>query len=384
MSTPLLKRSRQGPLTIWHMMTVGQMLRAARLRPQLHWSKALKLFLLPGMGLYNSAMRAAERTIYGRRVREFELKQSPLFIIGHWRSGTTLLHNLLAQDPQFTFPTMYQAAFCNHFLLTQDVVTKLTGRFMPKTRPMDNLPAGWEIPQEEDIGMAIQCQMSPYMMAADPDRMANVRNFWDLADVSPEDRAWWRATYIEYLKRITLKDPQRRQLVLKSPVNTLRIPLLLEMFPDAKFVYIYRNPYDVYNSCVHLRRTLFGENSLGRPHLRELEEQVFWVHEFSFHTYQRDRSLIPPEHLHELKFEDLEADPLGELERTYAALELAGFDRLRQAVEPQVASLRRYRKNVFAADRERMQQIYDRLRFVFDHYGYPHPAETLAGATAVA
>lgn len=166
------KHSRQGPLTIWHMMTLGQMRSALRLRPRLGWSHAHKIALLPGLGIYNSLMRAVERALYGRRVRDFTLAHAPLFIIGHWRSGTTLLHNLLAQDPQFGFPTMYQAAFCNHFLLTQDVVTRLTGWLMPTTRPMDNLPAGWQIPQEEDIGMAIQCQISPYVLAADPDRPA--------------------------------------------------------------------------------------------------------------------------------------------------------------------------------------------------------------------
>jgi hypothetical protein len=379
-----VKRTRQGPLTLWHMMTLGQMWQAAALRPQLHWSRAFKIFLLPGMGLYNSAMRLAERAIWGKRIREFQLEQAPLFIIGHWRSGTTLLHNLVAQDPQFTFPTMYQTAFCNHFLLTQDVVTKLTGGLIPKSRPMDNLPAGWDIPQEEDIAMAIQSLMSPYMLAADPDRMDLVRPYWDMTGLSPEDRARWKSLYVEYLKRVTLKDPQRRRLVLKSPVNTLRIPLLLEMFPDAKFLSIYRNPYDVYNSCVHLRRTLFRENCLGKPHLRELEESVFWVHEFAFRAYQRDRHLIPEGRLHEVRFEDLESDILGELERAYSALGLDNWPELERIIEPQVPGLKRYKKNVFASDREQMDMVYERLKFIFEHYGYPHPAEAAATAEVAA
>ncbi|MFV0443717.1 MAG: sulfotransferase family protein [Planctomycetaceae bacterium] len=372
-TSPRPKRSRQGPLTLWHMLTVRQALQWAALRPQLHWSKAFKIFLLPGMTVFNSVMRAGERLIYGRQVRDFQLQQSPLFIIGHWRSGTTLLHNLIAQDPQLGYPTMYQAAFCNHFLLTQEVMSRLTGPFMPKTRPMDNLPAGWDIPQEEDIAIAILSLISPYVLAADPDRPEIASRFWDLKQLTPEELQRWRSIYVEYLKRVTLKDPQRRRLVLKSPVNTLRIPILLDLFPDAHFVHIYRNPADVYRSCLHLRQTLFGENCLGRPHMRHLEEQVFERHLFGFETYRRDRELIPAGRLHEIRFEELEIDPIGQLEQTYTALGLSGWDNLRSILEPQVPALKRYKKNAFPDNPQRMQMIYDRLRPIFEYYNYPQP-----------
>ena len=381
-AAPKPSRTRQGPLTIWHMMTLGQMVRALRFKPQLHWSKAHKIALLPGMGIFNSAMRFAEQMIYGRRVRETQIEQPPLFLIGNWRSGTTLLHNLMAQDPRFNSPTMYQAAFAHHFLLTQDVMTRLTGWMMPKRRPMDNLPAGWDIPQEEDIGMGVLTQISPYVMSADPDRFDYLRPHWDLSGLTAREFAFWRETYLTYLKRITLKDPERRRLVLKSPVNTLRIPVLLEMFPDAKFVCIHRNPYHVFNSSVHMRRTLLSENCLGRPELRDLEENIFWVHEFVFNTYQRDKQLIPEGRLHEVRFEDLEVDPLGQLGDVYSQLELGGWDEMKQIIEPQVPALKRYRKNVFPDDPSRMQMIYDRLKFAFEHYDYPSPIEEAADVAA--
>ncbi|MCA9055655.1 MAG: sulfotransferase, partial [Planctomycetaceae bacterium] len=239
-------------------------------------------------------------------------------------------------------------------------------------------PAGWDIPQEEDIAMAILTQMSPYMLSADPDRFDYLRAYWDLSELTAADFAYWRENYLTYLKRVTYKDPLRRQLVLKSPVNTLRIPILLELFPDAKFVCIQRNPYDVFNSSVHLRQTLMLENCLGRPELRDLEESIYWVHEFVFRTYQRDRDLIPSGHLHEIRFEDVEADPVGQLQQVYRALDLGGWDEMREIIEPQVPALRRYKKNVFQDTPERMQRIYDRLEFIFEHYGYPSPMEAAA------
>ncbi|MEZ6068470.1 MAG: hypothetical protein R3B90_22770 [Planctomycetaceae bacterium] len=80
--------------------------------------------------------------------------------------GTTLLHNLLAQDPDYTCPNMYQVIFPNHFLLTEKVIGAATSWMVPSKRPMDNVPAGWHMPQEEDIALAILTCLSPYMLVA--------------------------------------------------------------------------------------------------------------------------------------------------------------------------------------------------------------------------
>lgn len=70
--------------------------------------------------------------------------KQPVFILGHWRSGTTLLHNMLSSDPQFVTTDLYHVLGFPHFLLTRKVVTGLTGKFLPKTRPMDNMEVSWE------------------------------------------------------------------------------------------------------------------------------------------------------------------------------------------------------------------------------------------------
>lgn len=367
------KRSKQGPLVIWHGMTIRQMMRLLSYGPLLHWRRTPQIASLPLFALYNSAMGLMEKAVYGRRIEQVQLDKPPVFVIGHWRSGTTLLHNLLAQDPQFNYPKMYEVVFPSHFLLTENVIGKLTAPLVPQSRPMDNVPAGWDVPQEEDIAMAILTCLSPYMMLAQPDRNDLVRPFWDLSLLSEDELNFWKQEYLRFLKKVTYGD--NRRLVLKSPVNTLRIPLLLEMFPDARFIYIYRNPFDVYNSAIHLRKTMFRENSLGFPHLSDLEESIYWVQEFAYRVYHRDKLLIPEGRLHEVRFEDLEQDPLGEMEKVYSAINLDNWDVLRERIEPQVPALRRYKKNQFRYTRELMDQVYERLQFIFEQHGYPHPAE---------
>src|SRR5678816_885369 len=63
----------------------------------------------------NSAMKWIEDVRYGASVRDANVLP-PLFVLGHWRSGTTHLHNLLAVDDRFAFPNNYQALFPHAFL----------------------------------------------------------------------------------------------------------------------------------------------------------------------------------------------------------------------------------------------------------------------------
>ncbi len=70
------------------------------------------------MCAYNSAMSVVEDLFFARKVKNTVVEQEPLFIIGFWRSGTTLLHNLMARDRRVAFPNSYEMLFPHHFLLT--------------------------------------------------------------------------------------------------------------------------------------------------------------------------------------------------------------------------------------------------------------------------
>jgi hypothetical protein len=353
-------------------MTLRQLVRLAGLRPQLHWRRWLQISTLPLSGAYNSALALLERAVYGRRIARTTLSPAPLFILGHWRCGTTLLHNLLAEDPQFNYPNLYQVVFPNHFLVSEGIVGRLTAGLLPASRPMDNLPAGWHTPQEEDIAMAILTCLSPCMFPADPDNENLPNGLSDLSGHTPAQTAFWKQEFLRFLKKVSLDNP--RPLVLKSPAHTFRIPLLLEMFPQARFAYIYRDPFDVNRSTIHMRRTVAVQNSLGCPKMSNLEERVCRMQMSLHDTYERDKRLIPAGHLHETRFEDLEQEPLRELESLYNALHLDGFPRFREIIAPQVPQLRRYRKNTFDSDHETMDRIYKRLQPLFEVHGYPHPA----------
>jgi hypothetical protein len=365
---PRPKQTSQGPLVIWHFADVPTVLKLMRLGPALSWSRLHKLALLPGFAAYNSAMGAAERLLYRRAVEQTRIEHPPLFIIGHWRSGTTLLHNLLCLDRQFTYPTMYEVAFPNHFLLSERVMAPLTAPLVPKSRPMDNLPAGWDLPQEDEIALCTMTLVSPYLLLA-VNETDKYEKYYALSDITPEERQRWKDAFVLFLKKLTYR--KNLPVALKSPTHTYRIPLLLEMFPDAKFLYIHRHPYEVHRSTMHLRQTLVYANFLGRPDDRTWTEDVLRQSKLLFDTYERDRHLIPEGQLHEVRFDDLEEDPVGEMQRVYAELALPGFSDVLPLLEAELPKLRRYKKNAFSSlDLSTKRRIYEQQRHAFDRHDY--------------
>ncbi len=379
-SSPDVKHSSQNGFVLWHGMRFSEMVSLLRRNPELHWSRWNRIAMLPGMACYNSLMYRLEKAVYGKRIEETQLTAPPVFILGFWRSGTTLLHRLMNNDPQFTSATMYRTLFPWHFLLTEKVVSKATGWLMPKSRPMDNVPMSWDAPQEDDIALCIMSLISCYTFLSTPEDFTEFWRALDFRKLTDAELQRWKDSLLLLMKKITLRE--QKQIVLKSPSHTYRIPTLMEMFPDAKFIYIYRHPYDVFRSAVHLRRTMIHENGLGRPVMKDVEQQIIKSYQAGFEAYERDRRLIPEQNLLEVRFEDLEENPVGEMARVYSALGLAGFDKLHRILEGELINLKRYRKNQFTYDLEQFAMIYSELKPAFDRFEYSVPEEIQSAPAA--
>ena len=360
----------QGFFSIWHGSSFGNWMRLLASRPPLHWSRLHKIASITALSAVNSCSNLCESAVYGRKIARQTIDHSPVFILGHWRSGTTLLHNLMTLDSQFTFPNLYEVLFPENFLLTERVVTSLTSWLIPKTRPMDNVEAGFHMPQEDEVALLLMSGLSPYLMLAHPNDPAKYERYFELKDVPPSELNRWKERFLYFVKKLTIKS--NKPIVFKSPTHTFRIPVLLEMFPNAKFIYIYRDPYAVYNSSMHLRRTLFAENGLAKIVMDEtMQDDLMTMYSQCIETYERTRSLIPQGNLHEIRFEDLEVDPLGEMRRVYQGLSLDRWDVLEAAIQKQLPELTRYRKNSFNMDEDLMRRVYSRWKPSFDRYGYP-------------
>src|SRR5262249_28739134 len=111
----------------------------------------------------HTAFRFLQEGWYRDRIKRTPIRQAPLFVIGHWRSGTTLLHELLVLDERHNCPNTYQCLEPNHFLLTEGAVKRFLWFLVPQHRPMDNMAVGWDRPQEDEFALCMMGQPSPYL-----------------------------------------------------------------------------------------------------------------------------------------------------------------------------------------------------------------------------
>src|SRR5262249_55015149 len=160
----------------------------------------------------------------------------------------------------------------------------------------------------------------------------------DLRGLSPTDRRRWRTTFLRFMRELTCKNGGRR-LVLKSPPHTARIPELLELFPDARFLHHLRDPSLVYPSTVHLWRSLYWSHGLQRPPYVGLCEYVLRTFVRLYDRLEEGKKYLRPDRFYELKYEDLIRDPLGQLTAIYERLDLGDFASVRPAVEAYLAGL---------------------------------------------
>jgi hypothetical protein len=323
-------------------------------------------------------LRFIQNALYGTAVRKTPIRQAPLFIIGHWRTGTTLLHELLILDDRHAFPTTYECLAPNHFLLTEKVLTPVLGWMMPSRRPMDNMAAGFDRPQEDEFALCMLGQPSPYRTIAFPNHPPQDQDALDLQGLSPRRLLRWKRAFLRLLQQLTYKNGGRR-LVLKSPTHTARIRVLLELFPDARFVHIVRDPYVVFPSTVNLWKTLYETHGLQKPTFWGLEEYVFDTFTRMYDRLEEDRQLVEPRRFYELRYEDLVRSPLEEVRKLYDQLELGEFERVRPRLEQFLASQSGYKTNRYRLEPGLRDEITRRWGNVIRRYGYA--AEPLQAAS---
>lgn len=327
-----------------------------------------RLAYLLVLGIFNSVFGACETALSARRIRMVKIDPPPLFILGHWRSGTTHLHNLLSLDENFTCPTAFQSLFPHHFLFTQSGAP-LFDRIAPERRPMDNVAFSASTPHEDEFALAALSTVSPYMKILFPVTGDDIHSELDPRRLPREALERWKESIILFMKKLTFSGGGR--IVLKSPPHLGRVSLLLEMFPRAQFVHIVRDPYRVYLSTRKLWADGLASAHLQIPPPESVDELILSWYVKLFSLFERDRGLIPSGSLYEIKFEDLEADPIRILRGMYEGLGMTGFEPFEQRLKAYVQAIGGYEKNTYQLTEEDREKVRRLWRANFERYGYP-------------
>ena len=320
-----------------------------------------------------SPLRLYERMRYGRAVRRTRIQPAPIFIMGHWRTGTTFLHLLLCQDPQLGFVSMYQTLAPGFFLVGQGFIKRIVAHWLETghpTRIIDNVPLRIDAPQEEEFAMANVTPHSFLHVYSWPRQAADLFARTTLFEgITPEALTEWSACYLEILRKAALH-ADGKQLILKNCADTGRIRVLLKLFPNAKFIHMCRNPYDLFLSTRRLWEVVLWRSQLQEIDPAEIDHLILQFYTRLMQRYLADRALIPAGNLIEVRFEDLEVDPLAETRRIYKALGLPGFAATEPAFRAYLASIADYTKNDYDLTADVIDQVNRHWSFAFDAWGY--------------
>ncbi len=299
-----------------------------------------------------------EKIRWSERVQRYRIPRDPVFIVGHWRSGTTHLHNLLSHDPQFSFLDFGQTAMPHNLLgATRGIARGVVARGLPKKRGYDNVDLTIDAPQEEEMALGSLNPLGYYTAYYFPaDMVSHFERTVFFEGVTAEEYEGFRNAYRSLVKKLSIAR-NGKQLLFKNPPSTARIALLKELFPGARFIYIHRNPYEVHASSLNRYFRLMQAFAWQDFSKINFEEMVFYKYSRLLRGYLAQRPGIPSEDLVETSYEAITERPMEEIRRIYAALDLPGREQAFAAIEPYADSLRNYERNKHRMPRATVERI---------------------------
>lgn len=308
------------------------------------------------VSLINELLSLIHWVLFERAIRRTEIRQAPIFILGHWRSGTTLLHELMVADPRFASPNTFQCFAPSHFLISEYLMVKLGGFLLPKQRPMDNMEAGWSLPQEDEFALMNLGTPTPYLRIGFPETQDKHLEYLAM-QISDGETERWCDSFKWFLQALTYHFGGKR-LVLKSPTHTGRIGLLSKLFPDAKFIHLTRDPLRMFPSTVRLWHSLEQVQALQESRSQvEMEEYVGQCNELMYQQFLKDRADIPDDQIIDVSYEDLAADPFATVKELYQKLDLGDFDSAEPALQERLKNHNSYVPNTHELDDDLRQKV---------------------------
>ena len=338
-----------------------------RFRGNINWRFYPRIFLLTFPILFYTPLVWLERLRFNRKIRETNVK-APVFIIGHQRSGTTYLHYLLGRDTQFAHLTVKESFMPWIYLSAKRHLNWMLGRSLPDKRPMDNLKLGLDLPTEPEYSlgnMTVSTMLAGYMIPSQMYSVFRKTVLFENACAKEE----WKGAFKYFMQKLTLKNGGK-QLVIKAPENLGRVKEILEVFPDAKFIHIHRDPYRVYFSTERLYGITLPLVAMEFCSSKVVKDFIMRSYRDMFERFFEAKRLIPKRNLSEIRYEDLIGGELNELERVYTELELNGFDAAKPLIEQEVKTYENYQTNTYDYPPEKMAEIYNQWKDVFDELGY--------------
>lgn len=337
-------------------------------------NKRTKYYLTKIICRLLSLMKPLQDRKYRKELENEPLQHDPVFILGHWRSGTTFVHNILAQDPRFGYTTTYQTVFPHYIMAMQWLFKPVMGWIMPDKRPTDNMELAPDLPQEEEFSLQNMCPYNYYNFWIYPQKMQEYCDrFLTMKKATPDELSEFKKQFLKLVKLSiwnTRRGVKDAQYLSKNPPHTGRVKTLVEMFPNAKFIYLMRNPYTVFESTRSFYTNTIAPLELHSISPEELEQNILRNYVELYDAYQEQKKYIPEGNLFEVKFEDIEKDAYGITERIYKELHIPGWEEAKPLIQKYLDKKKGYKKNKYEYKPRTVQLVNAHWQPILEEWGY--------------
>jgi hypothetical protein len=281
-----------------------------------------------GPGSVFSLLAGMQETVSREQLGKANLRDA-VVVLGYWRSGTTLLHELLCLDTRYTYPTTHACMNPHHFLFSE--ASALQQRSSAQ-RPMDEMEVQPGSPQEDEFALLSLGARSPYEALLIPAILPEALKLTDPRDLSPQDEKRWREVFLSFLAGVSVRGAGR-PMILKSPTHGARVDTLRELLPDARYILILRDPMTNFESVVRMWRKMFETYALEAiPSDDVIREAVLSDRPRFEQKLMAGTRGLPENRFVTVTYESLVADPVAAIERLYQRLELGDFRSVRDAI----------------------------------------------------
>jgi hypothetical protein len=312
------------------------------------------------------------RLLETRRIESWMRRENPenepIIIVGHWRSGTTHLHNCLHSTGAFAILRHVDA-------IRPWAHNPLHGRFSrhlaASNRKIDRMPIHGEFPQEDEIALAAMGTLSSFHFAYFPDHTDPIFRRTVLLDgVTDEELDEWEHCLRFLFAKIRRHQVEPLPILLKNPGHTARIGVLYRRFPGSRFIHIVRHPYEVQASTRRLVKNLIQPLSLHGPSEDRFSAGINRRFREMILAHLDQRKLLPPDRYHELRYEDLTQDPETAVKGIFQHLGMDFTahhpDRLRRYLE----TIRSYQTHPHPEDGALRKLVEEECGFALDLWNY--------------
>ncbi len=318
------KKLESIPLGAYDLKTFFQVWRlggkvSKKYKPRFRWAFKTSLMTMP--------LRIIENLRFRRKIRKTKIEKDPIFIIGFFRTGTTYLHLMFAKDKNLGYMSNLEGYTPNFYLSFEKMSRDLLQASLPPTRPMDNVPLLLDEPIEEEYAVGAKSIYSIYNALIWPKKFDYFSKFLTFEDCSSCDINKWEETYHRALQKVTFKKGGK-QLVLKNPPNAFKIKYLLKMYPKAKFIYTYRNPYTLFTSMYKFwlkTCEIFSVQDFVNDY-GKIKDGFLRLFNESLKKLAETKDLIPLENYIEIKYEDFVENPVSHMKKIYKKFKIDGYE----------------------------------------------------------